>query len=236
MFGRQKIATLVAEFLGAGILTLLYLSVRYSQIGLPFFISMTAGLTLAMLVFALGRVSTGYFNPVITFAMLTARKLDVLTAFLYIVVQMLGAWGAYFLYAYFVKNGLQEIGGKFEWRIFTAEAVGTGIFAFGLAAAYYQGLSRAATAAFSGLALMLGSVTASTVTLGILNPAVALGARAFEWAYILGPVLGALVGFHLYAQLFAERAVVAVRATSASRATATKKPVAKKKTASRKKK
>jgi glycerol uptake facilitator-like aquaporin len=239
MFGKQKIATLVAEFLGTGVLTLLILSVQRSTIGVPFFVAMAAGLTFALMVFALGRVSGGYFNPAIAIAMWTARKLDTLSTVLFVAVQVLGAWGAYALYTYFTRNGLQPIGGKFDAHILAAESVGTFIFAFGVAAAYYQGLTRAVTAAYSGIALMLGGIAASSAALGLLNPAVAHGVRAWVWGtYVLGPVIGAVIGVNLYALLFADTAAVAATssAATATRATATKKPVAKKKTTSRKKK
>jgi aquaporin Z len=205
MFGRRKVATLVAEFLGTGALTLLILSVQRSTIGVPFFVAAAAGLIVALMSFAVGGISGGYFNPALTLGFWTARKLSTVTAILYIVVQLLGAWGAYYLYTYFVKNSLQPVGGHFTGRILVAEAVGTGIFAFGVAAAIYQGFSRAVTASFAGLALMLGIIAASSAAIGLLNPAVALGVRAWVWGtYVLGPVLGAVIGVNLYGLLFAE--------------------------------
>jgi glycerol uptake facilitator-like aquaporin len=205
MFGRRKIATLVAEFLGTGALTLLILSVQRSTIGVPFFVAIAAGLTIALMMFALGGISGGYFNPALTLGFWTARKLSSVTAVLYIVVQLLGAWGAYYLYTYFVKNTLQPVGGHFTGHILVAEAVGTGLFSFGVAAAVYQGFSRAVTASFAGLAFMLGIIAASSASIGLLNPAVALGVRAWVWGtYVLGPVLGAVIGVNLYGLLFAE--------------------------------
>ena len=49
MFGRQKIAALVAEFLGAGVLTLVVLTVQRSSIGLPFFVAAAAGLSIVLM-------------------------------------------------------------------------------------------------------------------------------------------------------------------------------------------
>src|ERR1700722_4473768 len=98
MFGRRDVATWVAEFLGTGALTLLVLSVQRSTIGVPFFVAAAAGSTLALMVFALGGISSGFFNPAITLALWTARKLSSVTAVLYIIAQFLGAWGAYYLY------------------------------------------------------------------------------------------------------------------------------------------
>lgn len=209
MFGRQKIATLVAEFLGTGVLTLLILSVQRSTIGVPFFVAMAGGLTVALMMFALARSSGGHFNPALTLALWTARKVSTLNAVLYVAVQLLGAWAAYYLYSYFVNSSLQQVGGHYSGRILVAEAVGTGIFAFGWAAALYQGYSRAVTAALAGLAYMIGIVAAASTAIGLLNPAVALGVKAWVWGtYVLGPVLGAIVGVNLYSFLFADAAAL----------------------------
>ncbi len=169
MFGRRKIATLVAEFLGTGVLTLLVLSVQRSTIGVPFFVALAAGLTVALMSFALARTSGGYFNPALTIAMWTARKLPTVNTILFVGSQMLGAWGAYYLYTYFVHNSLQPVGGHFSGRILVAEAVGAGIFAFGWAAAVYQRLSAAVSASIAGLALIVGMIAASSASIGLLN-------------------------------------------------------------------
>ena len=239
MFGRQKNAALVAEFLGTGVLTLLILSVQRSTIGVPFFVATAAGLTFILMSFAVGRASGGYFNPALTLGMWAARQVSTVTAALYILVQVLGAWAAYGLYIYFVNNSLPEVGGKYDGHVLAAEAVGAGILAFGFAAAMLQGASRAVTATFGGLALMLGMVAASTASIGVLNPAVAMGIRAWDiwgsmgWAtYVLGPVIGAVVGTSLYAYLFMEPA--AAKAKAATAAPAAKKTTAKKKTSRKK--
>ncbi len=205
MFTRQKAAALTGEMLGAGVLTLLILSVQRSTIGVPFFVAIAAGLAVVLMSFAVGGISGGHFNPAITIGFWTARKVTTARAVLYIVAQMLGAWLAYALYTYFVNNSLQNIGGHYSGRVLAAEAVGAGIFSFGFAAAVYQGFSRAVTASFCGLGLMIGIVAASSASLGLLNPAVALGVRAWVWGtYVLGPILGAIVGINLYALLFTD--------------------------------
>lgn len=243
MFGRRKVAMLVAEFLGTAVLTLLILSVQRSTIGVPFFVAIAAGVTYAMLTFALASTSGAILNPALTIAMWTARKITTVNAVLFIAVQMLGGWAAYFLYGYFVNQDLQSVGGHFTARILVAEAVGAGLLSFGVASAYYQRFTAATSAAVSGLSYLVGIVAASSAAIGLLNPAVALGANAFVWGtYVLGPVVGAIIGFNLYALLFApaddsvivESAVapaaastVATTATTATRPKATVKPAAK---------
>lgn len=232
MFGRQRIAALVAEFLGAGVLTLLVLTVQRSSIGVPFFVASAAGLSIILMSFALGTASKAHFNPAITLGWWTARKIETLTAILYILFQLLGALAAAKLYVYFVGNDLQAVGGKFSWQIFTAEAVGAGIFAFCFASAVYQAFSRAVSSAFIGLALMIGILAASSASLGLLNPAVAMGVDAWVWGtYVAGPVVGAIVGINLYAMLFAGDVpkLAKVSTPLASKTVKTKKTTKKKK-------
>ncbi len=234
MFGRQKIAALVAEFIGAGVLTLLVLTVQRSSIGVPFFVASTAGLAIVLMSFALGTASKAHFNPAITLGWWTARKVDTITAILYIAFQFLGAWLAAQLYVYLVGNDLQAVGGKFGWQIFTAEAVGAGIFAFCFASAVYQGFSRAVSASFVGLGLMIGILAASSASLGLLNPAVALGANAWVvGTYVAGPILGAVIGINLYATLFAgdipKLSAVRSSAPAASKSAKAKRSTSKKK-------
>ncbi len=224
MMERQKIAALTGELLGAGVLTLLILSVQRSTIGVPFFVAIAAGLAFTLMSFAVGGISGGHFNPAITIGFWTARRITTVRAVLYIVAQMLGAWLAYALYTYFVNNSLQSVGGHYSGRILAAEAVGAGLFSFGFAAAVYQGYSRAVTASFCGLALVLGIVAASPASLGLLNPAVALGVRAWVLGtYVLGPVLGAIIGINLYALVFTENGAKDLMAMASSGKSSKKK-------------
>lgn len=211
MFGRRNVATLVAEFLGTGILTLLILSVQRSSIGqIEFFTAAAAGITYALLTLALARTSGALLNPGLTIGMWTARKISTLNTVLFIAAQLLGGFAALHLFTYYVKQPLQPIGGHFSGRILIAEAVGAGIFSFGVAAAMYQRLLTGTAAALAGLSLMVGMISASSAAIGLLNPAVALGDKAFVWGtYVLGPILGGIIGVNLYGLLFAEQEGVA---------------------------
>ncbi len=211
MFGRRKVAALAAEFLGTGVLTLAVLSVQRSTIGVPYFVAIAAGLVMAMLVFIFGGVSGAHANPAITLAMWTARKVGTLTALLYVVVQLLGAWAAYALYTYFVNSSLQPIGGNYTGRVLVAEAVGTLVLALGWAAVVFRANFTLGTrAALVGVSYTLAVIVAAGAGVGLVNPAVAVGVRAWEvfgsmgWGtYVLGPVLGAVIGVNLYGLLFA---------------------------------
>jgi aquaporin Z len=156
------------------------------------------------MVFAFGKVSGAYLNPALTLGLWTARKLGTLTAALYIAVEFLGGWAAYGVYHYLVHTSVTKLTATFSWRTFTAEAIGAGIFAVVWAAAVYQNWNRTTTAAVVGLALVVGMVAASSAGYGLINPALALGVRSWNWgAYVAGPAVGAIVGVNLFAYLFA---------------------------------
>lgn len=202
MRDRAKIAMVVAEFLGTAILTLIALSVGRTQ-GSPYFVALGVGLAMTALVLVLGTISGAHCNPAITIGLLTARRIKPMPAVVYIVAQLAGGWAAYSLYTYFIHMDLPN-SGHFDSRMLVAEAAGAFVFSLGWAAQMY-GHYRGGKAAFIvGGSLALGIIVASLASVGVVNPAVALGSRLWGWGtYVLGPILGAIIGFNLYALLFA---------------------------------
>ena len=241
MFGRNKIAMIVAEFLGTAVLTSVVLALAYGPIGSypAWYISIAVGLVLVGVTLMVGRVSGAHLNPAITVGMWSARLIKTLPAVVYIAAQLLGGAAAYWLYTYFMHNNFPPVG-KFDSHVLVAEAVGAFVFALGWAASVYQRFAMAKAAATVGVSLALGVLVASVGSSALLNPAVALGVQSWVWGtYVLGPVLGAIIGFNLYALLFAPKealmeegavelgeAVVAKRTVTAA---AKKKPAKKRK-------
>lgn len=231
MFSKNKLAMLVGEFLGTAALTLTVLSVS-RQLGYAYFVSFAAGLAVVLLTMSLAGISGAIFNPAITIGLWTVRKLQTWQALAYLVVQLLGGAAAYWLFTYFARQHLTN-NHHYDSHVLVAEAVGAFVFSFGWAAAVYQRFSLGAKAAAIGGSLALGVIVASLGSAGFLNPAVALGARNWAWGtYVLGPVLGAIVGFNLYNLLFVETEVAEAKVARA----AAKKPAAKKKAPAKRKK
>lgn len=247
MFGRQRAATIVAEFLGTGILTLVFLSIQRSNIGIPFFIALGSGAVVAVAAFFFGDSSGAHLNPAVTIGLWTARKISSLVALSYVIVQLLGAWAAYGIFRYFAGQSLQPIGGHFSAKVLLSEAIGAFVLALAWGAVYFKKHDTTNRALLLGgsYALAIIIAAAAGVGIGIANPAVAFGIRAWGingvmgWGtYALGPVLGAIIGVNLYALLFApssdqvivsETVIVAESASPSSRSTA-KKTTAKKTT------
>lgn len=202
MFGRAKVAPLVGEFLGTAILASVVLSMA-ARTGFPFFAAIIAGLTLGLMVLVIGPSSGAHINPAVTVGLWTQRKIETAAALMYVGAQMLGAAAAWQLNEFLLNKPLRNIAGsEFDWRVFTAEAVGAFVFTFALSAAVSKGYDYAKTAFVAGGGLALGILAASLASNAIINPAVALGLQSWSWAYAAGPVAGALVGFNLYTMVF----------------------------------
>ena len=223
MFGRRKVAMVVAEFLGTGVLALVMLSVQRSTIGIPYFVAVAGGLAVAALMYVFGTVSGAHLNPAITIGLWTARKVKTVPALIYLAAQLLGGWAAYGVYTYFVNSSLQRLGGHFTARILIAEAVGGFIFGLVWAAVAAQRLA----VSMAGVGYSIAIIVAAAASIGIVNPAVAISARAWEvtsstgWlTYALGPVVGAVIAINLYQLLFsAPEVVVAAAAVSTTSGT-----------------
>lgn len=200
MTQRNKVSVIVAEFLGTAFLTSTVLAQANSNVivNKSWFVAAIAGLTLATLVLAIGRVSGAHVNPAITIGLWTLRKIETTTAAVYIAAQLLGAAVALRLFQYLQGDVLPNIAGSFEWRIFVAEAVGALIFGFGVAAAVTQKLQGLKAAFTIGTSLMLGAVFAAVASNGIINPALSLGLNSWSWTYVAAPILGAVLGMNIY--------------------------------------
>ena len=200
MTSRNKIGVLVAEFFGTAILTSTILAEATSSgfLDKSWFITATAGITLTMLVLTLGAVSGAHLNPAVTIGMWTLRKIETTTAIAYISVQLLGGAVALRLFQFLQNDSLQNSAGNFEWRIFVAEAIGTFIFTFGIAAAITQKLTGFKAAFTIGASFMLGGIVAAIASHGFLNPAVALGNNSWSWTYAAAPIVGSVLGMNVY--------------------------------------
>ncbi len=216
MLGRRKVAMVVAEFLGTGILTAVVLAVSRSTIGIPYFVSLAVGLTIAGVTLFFGGISGAQLNPAITLGLWSVRQVTYKKAAVYVAAQLLGAWAAYALYGYFTNMHWPNTG-HFTGRVMVGEAAGTFVFSLAWAAVVFQKFENSKAAAALGSTIILGIMVASMASSGLLNPAVALGVRAWGWGtYVLGPVVGSVIGFNLYNYLFAPAPVEASTVAAAT--------------------
>jgi glycerol uptake facilitator-like aquaporin len=227
VLNRRNTAAVVAEVMGTAVLTGTILAVSRSAIGVPYFVALGVGLTMAMLVLLVGNASGAHVNPAVTVGLWSARKVSTVRALVYVAAQFLGALAAYSLYNYLVPTGMQNIAGPtFEWPVLVAELVGAFIFTFGVAAAVFNGYEGGQKAATIGGSLAVGIIIAGIASNGILNPAAALGVDSWSKAYVIGPLVGGVIGVNLFALLFAKEPGFLAR--TAAKAEKTVKKVTKK--------
>ncbi|HSX44094.1 MAG TPA: aquaporin [Candidatus Saccharimonadales bacterium] len=236
MFGRRHAAQLLAEFLGTAVLSMAVYTI-IARTSFPLFSGMAAGGVLALWIMSVGAISGSHINPAVTFGLWTTRKIGTLKAITYIAAQMLGGLAAWQLMNYYLGRDLTSlVTGGFEWKIFVAEAVGAGIFTFGVASSVFQKAENSKKAAIQGFSLFVGVLAASLASNALLNPAVAVGVQSWSWTYAVAPLAGALVGMNLYAYVF-DPALTGGKASAAvSSSSSAKKPVSKAKKTTRKKK
>ncbi len=214
MFSQKKVGMLVGEFLGTAVLAMVALSVANSPIGITYFTGAAVGTTLAIVYLAVGVFTGAHINPAVTFGLWTLKKIDTVLAVMYVAAQLLGGLFAWKLFEYLTGNALTNIAGsEFKVQVLVAELVGTFIFTFGVASVVFQGYTGLKAAATLGASLFLGIVVAASASNGVLNPAVAVGIQSIGRAYIVGPLVGALLGMNMYALLFSAESITFGRTT-----------------------
>ncbi len=201
MLNKAKIAPLAAEFLGTATLVMVAL-VLANTTAVSYFIATSVAVTLGLVILLFGSVSRWHFNPAITFGVWSARKMPTLSAVSYVAAQLLGGLASWQLYQYLVNNTVTAQSTSWDTRMWLAEVVGAAVLAMAFAAAVYHRFDPLHRALVVGGAFFAGILIASTASMGLLNPAIAMGLRGWNAVHVLGPLVGGLVGVNLYMLLF----------------------------------
>ncbi len=165
-----------------------------------------AALALGLFVYTVGGLSGAYLNPAITIGAWSIKKIDARDAIAYIVAQFVGGAIA-LLVASFLIADLSSRLAPMKYRLMNnpmiglAEALGAFFLAFGVASVLHGKTPRDASGAVVGGSLLLGIFMASTLSNGILNPAVALAVGSFNLMYLAGPIVGAIAGMWAYTSI-----------------------------------
>ena len=172
-------------------------------------ISLTFGLVVMAMIYAVGDVSGAHLNPAVTIAFAAVRRFPARDASAYISAQLAGAVAAAFLLDALWAGEPARLGA-------TVPSVGTGA-AFGyevVLTAFLMFVIAAVATDARASAVMAGIAIGGTVALGslvgggatgasmnparTLGPAVASGTWPDLWLYLDAPPVGALVGATLY--------------------------------------
>ena len=219
----QKLA---AEFIGAFALTFFGAGAicvdHYLQgsggLGL-FAIAAVHGLTIAIMVSALGHVSGGHFNPAITIGFWVTRRLTTVDTLAYWGAQLAGAVIAAFLLKALIPDdtwravalGTPELARDFPKLAGMAlEAITTFFLVFTVFATAVdeRGTFKAIAGFGIGLSITIGILVAGPFTGAALNPsrafgpALAIGHWNNQGVYWIGPLAGGFIAGLLYDGLF----------------------------------
>ena len=182
---------------------------------------------LMLLIAALGGVSGGHFNPAVTVAMLSTRRIGLRDACAYVAMQLAGA-----VLAVLVVKALMNASGTAAHfgapkvttgrfldgsavKGMVAEAIGTFFLVWAIMGTVVNPRGDRAWGAFViGAALGLAVMCIAPLTGAGLNPARAFGPALFggfgpagDWllAFVVGPVAGGVIAAHLYSALVIAR-------------------------------
>ena len=183
----------IAELIGTfGLTAIVILSVVGN---FPIPTPVVAGFTLLLFVYTIGHISGAHINPAVTLGALSIKMIDIKDAAIYILMQFLGAGLALVVINLaFGVPGL-ELEAVGSMRVGLAELIGMFFFTFGIASVVYAEEDNGMSGVVIGGSLFFGIAFASLLgSNGVLNPAVALGIRSFNLMYILGPIVGSVLG------------------------------------------
>lgn len=191
----------IAEFLGTFTLALLVgLSIVHI---IPMYTPVIAGLVLMYFVYSIGSISGAHINPAVTLGLLSIGKISKKEATAYLVAQFLAGFFALYISSVITGNiatisGISN-GGSL---VFLAEMFGMMLFSFGIASVVNNNVDKAVSGLMIGGSLTLGIICAVLIgSNGVLNPAVALGIQSFNLIYLVGPIIGSVIGMQLYSYL-----------------------------------
>ena len=191
----------VAEAIGTFGLSFVVLEVLSYGAAFPVVVPVVAALTLGLFVYTIGSFSGCHINPSVTLAQFSIGKIPAKDAGIYIVMQFIGAFLALFLSKFFgAVSPLTPA--AFDVHLLAAELVGAAFFNFGITAVVLGKVEKHMAGMVVGGSLLLGILIAAALgSAGILNPAVALVLNSFSFVYVLGPVIGAILGAQAYKYL-----------------------------------
>jgi MIP family channel proteins len=184
-------------------------------------VALAFGLALAAVVAAVGHVSGAHVNPAVTLGMAAAGKFPWNYAPVYIGAQLVGAvLAALATWLTFGGAGARSEArlaatypaqGVGDLQAFLVEILITFILVFVVMAVATDERAPAAIAPIAvGFALAVGVFIAGPVTGGSVNPARSLGPMIVAgdltsvWLYVLGPIIGGVLGALLYDRFMAQ--------------------------------
>jgi aquaporin Z len=192
-------------------------------------VSLAFGLTVMVMIYAVGHVSGGHFNPAVTLGLVAGKRFEARDAVPYIVAQVVGAIAASATVMVvanggpngpgsFAANGYGDLspGGFSLLAGFVIEVVLTAIFLIVIMGATGRRAPKSLAGVAIGLTLTLIHLISIPVTNTSVNPARSTAPALFAqlsgegdfipqlWLFWLAPILGGIIGALIYRFISAE--------------------------------
>jgi aquaporin Z len=190
-------------------------------------VALAFGLTVVTMVYAVGHISGGHFNPAISFGLVVGKRFPAADLIPYVIAQVAGGIAAsgvllviasgkagFDVHAGFASNGygLHSPGGYTALSAFVAEAVLTAFFLLVIMGSTDSRAPKGFAALAIGLCLTLIHLICIPVTNTSVNPARSTGPAIFAggwalqqlWMFWVAPLIGGALGAGIYRGLFNE--------------------------------
>jgi aquaporin Z len=190
-------------------------------------VALAFGLTVVTMVYALGHISGGHFNPAISFGLVVGKRFSASDLIPYWIAQVAGGIAAagvllviangkagFDVHAGFASNGygMHSPGGYSALAAFVAEVVLTAFFLIVVMGSTDSRAPKGFAALAIGLCLTLIHLICIPVTNTSVNPARSTGPAIFAggwalqqlWMFWVAPLVGGALGGGLYRVIFSE--------------------------------
>jgi len=208
---------LVAEAVGTFMLMASVLGAAFYSFGAPagaagiLGVALSIGCTVMVMIFAVGQISGGHFNPAVTLGLVAGGRFEASKALPYIIAQVVGACAACGVFsvvghtgANFAANGYGDLSmlKATLGQVFVLETVLTAFFILVIMGVTRpNGPSLLAPLAI-GLTLTAIHLMAIPISNASVNPARSLGAAIYAggeplsqvWLFWVAPILGGVIG------------------------------------------
>lgn len=170
------------------------------------------GLALLVGLYAFGEVSGGHFNPAVSLGALIDKRIDVSTFVSYVIAQFAGAALAGWSLVYAISSDFVATTATVpnaalavaDWDAFLLEVVATAFFVAVILKVTMSDMFG--KTAFLGISLTLVAIHIALVPLtgSSVNPARSFGSALAGgewtsfWVYLIGPLVGAFIGWAFY--------------------------------------
>ncbi len=181
-------------------------------------VALATGLTIGVMVCAVGHISGGHFNPAITFGFILTRRMNAVLGVAYWIAQLLGAVLAALLLRWIFPAANRDAANLGAPSVHTID-IGAALVVEALITFFVVWVvfalttdERNAYTAVAGLAIgfvfVFGMLFAYPLTGGSFNPARAFGPELVSgswsdaWIYYVGPLAGGAIAALLYDEVY----------------------------------